>query len=112
VSEAGEKPFSVALTVGPLTACHHSQHRSRIATSFPGTGQTCHWEKQQGEDQTHDHSGIGWTQPWNGCISQGHHCGDQRLKQSCLLGCRQKKQAANSFLEDGVRDIQFFLLGS
>ena len=40
----------------------------RVCT-VQNTGQTSHRQEQQGEDQTHDHSWIGWAQPWNGRIS-------------------------------------------
>jgi hypothetical protein len=50
MGQAGEKPFGVALTVGPRPPCQHGQHHPGIAPQIPGTGQASHGQKQQREN--------------------------------------------------------------
>ncbi len=85
MGQAGKKPFRVALTVSPLAACQHCQHRSGITPQVPDARQASHRQKQQREEQTCYHGWIGWAQSRDGRISHLHDCCDEGVKQSGVL---------------------------
>ena len=61
------------------------------------------------EEQAGYHHGIGWAQSGNGWISQLHERRDQPAQEPGLLNCCEEQQAANPFVPDRQRLIQFFL---
>ena len=109
MGQAREKPFGVTLTVGPLAAGHHRQHRSGIAAQVPGARQASHWQKQQREEQACYHLWIWWAQSGNARIGRLHESRDQPAQEPGLLSRCQQQQAANPFVPDRLRLVQFFL---